>query len=252
MSALIRTLQHYVQIIKEDIQTVFDRDPAARSVIEIISCYPGFHAILLHRAAHWLWGRKLFFLARWMSHVSRFITGIEIHPGARIGRRFFIDHGMGVVIGETTEIGDDVTMYHGVTLGGISTKKEKRHPTIEERVVIGVGAKLLGPIRVGKDSRIGANSVIVKDVPPNSTVVGVPGRVVHRPEYDDLRVALLDHHHLPDPVAQALTHLFDRLDKLETEMQKFSHELQAAPPHTHTMSADEEYLKKVFHGGGGI
>jgi len=143
-------------------------------------------------------------------------------------------------------------MYHGVTLGGISIKKEKRHPTIENGVVIGVGAKLLGPIRVGKDSRIGANSVIIKDVPPDSTVVGVPGRVVHRPDYDDLRVALLDHHQLPDPVAQALTYLFERMEKLETEVQTFNDALKGAPLHSHAEDEEEEYLKKVFHGGGGI
>ncbi len=165
---------------RRDIQVVFERDPAARSTLEVIVAYPGLHAIWFHRASHWLWLREQRFLGRVVSHLGRMATGIEIHPGATIGEGFFIDHGMGVVIGETAEIGDNVTLYHGVTLGGVSWRKEKRHPTIGDHVVIGAGAKVLGPIVIGEHSRVGANSVVVKDVPPNSVVVGVPGRVRSR------------------------------------------------------------------------
>ena len=167
-----------MSLLKEDIKTVFDKDPAARSTGEVVLCYPGLHALWLHRIAHILWEKKYLFLARLLSHKSRFLTGIEIHPGAKIGRRFFIDHGMGVVIGETTEIGDDVLMYQGVVLGGTSLNKGKRHPTIGNNVVIGTGAKVLGPIEIGEGSRIGAGSVVVKSVPSDSTVVGVPLRTV--------------------------------------------------------------------------
>src|SRR4030065_353902 len=163
--------------IRSDFNAVFERDPAARSSIEVIFAYPGFHAIFLHRIAHWLWNNHLKFLARVLSHTSRFLTGIEIHPGAKIGKGFFIDHGMGVVIGETSEIGDNVTLYHGVTLGGTSWQKGKRHPTLEDNVVVGAGAKILGPFKVGRNSIIGAGSVVVKEVPPYSTVIGIPGRV---------------------------------------------------------------------------
>jgi serine O-acetyltransferase len=165
--------------LKEDIACVFDRDPAARNVFEIITTYPGLHAVLIHRGCHWLWQRHLKWLARFISAFSRWLTGIEIHPGANIGRRFFIDHGMGVVIGETAEIGDDCTLYHGVTLGGTSWQKGKRHPTLGNDVVVGAGAKVLGPIQLGDGSRIGSNAVVVKDVPANATVVGVPGRVAN-------------------------------------------------------------------------
>ena len=162
--------------IREDIRCVFDRDPAARSTWEVVTCYPGFHARLIHRLAHRLWGWGLKWPARFVSHVGRFLTGIEIHPGARIGRRFFIDHGMGVVIGETAEIGDDVLIYHGVTLGGLSGSPGKRHPTIGSGVAIGAGAQVLGPILVGDGARIGANAVVTKDVPARCTVVGIPAR----------------------------------------------------------------------------
>jgi serine O-acetyltransferase len=164
--------------ITEDVHTVFARDPAARSVLEVVFCYPGLHAIVLHRVAHRLWKWRLRFLARLLSHVNRALTGIEIHPGAAIGRRFFVDHGMGVVIGETTEIGDDVTLYQGVTLGGTSLEKKKRHPTIGDRVVVGAGAKVLGALMVGNDARVGAGAVVVKDVPAGATVVGLAGRVL--------------------------------------------------------------------------
>ena len=164
--------------IREDIRCVFDRDPAARSTWEVLTCYPGFHALQLHRFSHMLWGAKLRWLARLSSHVTRFLTGIEIHPGATIGRRVFIDHGMGVVIGETAEIGDDCTLYHGVTLGGVSWNHGKRHPTLGRGVVVGAGAKILGPFTVGDKAKVGSNSVVVKAVPPGATVVGIPARIV--------------------------------------------------------------------------
>ena len=162
--------------IREDIACVFERDPAARSTWEVVTCYPGFHALLIHRLAHGLWGMKMRWLGRFVSHLSRFLTGIEIHPGATVGRRVFIDHGMGVVIGETAELGDDCTLYHGVTLGGTAWNKGKRHPTLGRGVVVGAGAKLLGPIVVGDGARVGSNAVVVKDVPPAATAVGIPAR----------------------------------------------------------------------------
>jgi serine O-acetyltransferase len=173
--------------LKEDIASVFERDPAARSTWEVVTCYPGFHALVLHRISHWVWGHSWKWLGRFMSHMGRWLTGIEIHPGATIGRRVFIDHGMGVVIGETAHIGNDVTLYHGVTLGGTSWSKGKRHPTLEDGVVIGAGAKVLGPITVGKDARIGSNAVVVKDIPAGATAVGIPARIILE-EQDKVRV----------------------------------------------------------------
>ncbi len=164
--------------LREDIACVFDRDPAARNTWEVLTCYPGLHALVFHRFTHWLWGHGLKWLARWISHFSRWLTGIEIHPGATIGRRFFIDHGMGVVIGETALIGDDCTLYHGVTLGGTSWNQGKRHPTLERGVVIGAGAKVLGPITLGEGAKIGSNAVVVRDVPPGATAVGIPARII--------------------------------------------------------------------------
>lgn len=164
--------------LKEDINSVFDRDPAARSVWEILTCYPGLHARTLHRFANWCWRHGFKWVGRFISHLGRWLTGIEIHPGATIGRRFFIDHGMGVVIGETAEIGDDVTLYHGVTLGGTSWNKGKRHPTLKDRVVVGAGAKVLGPITIHEDGKVGSNAVVVKDVPPGATAVGIPARII--------------------------------------------------------------------------
>lgn len=164
--------------LKEEISVVFDRDPAARSVFEVVTTYPGFHALLFHRLSHRLWALGFKWLARWLSHFARWITGIEIHPGATIGRRVFIDHGMGVVIGETAEVGDDCTLYHGVTLGGTSWNKGKRHPTLLPGVVVGAGAKILGPITIGRDARIGSNAVVVKDVPDGATAVGIPARIL--------------------------------------------------------------------------
>ncbi|MGD9600439.1 MAG: serine O-acetyltransferase [Gammaproteobacteria bacterium] len=165
------------QHLREDIRSIFARDPAARNTLELLIAYPGVHALIVHRGSHWLWQHGLKLAARALSHLGRFLTGIEIHPGATIGRRFFIDHGMGVVIGETAEIGDDVTLYHGVTLGGTTWNKGKRHPTLGNGVVIGAGAKVLGPIVVGENARVGSNAVVVKDVPPGATVVGIPGRI---------------------------------------------------------------------------
>lgn len=212
--------------ITEDINAVFDRDPAARSILEVICCYPGLHAIWLHRLSHWFWTRKLYFCGRFVSHLGRFLTGIEIHPGATIGKGVFIDHGMGVVIGETAEIGDNVTLYHGVTLGGVSLERVKRHPTVEANVVIGSGAKVLGPFTVGRDSRIGSNSVVIKEVPANSTVVGVPGRVVMAAEKPAERTDL-EHGKLPDPEAKAIACLFDQIRELERKYQELAKEHEA-------------------------
>ncbi len=207
--------------IREQIDTIFREDPAAKSVIEIVLCYPGFHAILLHRFSHWLYVAGIPLIPRVISQISRFFTGIEIHPGATIGRRFFIDHGMGVVIGETTEIGDDVLIYQNVTLGGTGKEKGKRHPTIGSNVVIGTGAKVLGGIVVGHNVKIGAGSVVVKPVPDNSTVVGIPGRVVRmRSESCDQ----LEHGKLPDPEGQALDELRSRVDDLEKTLRELAEE----------------------------
>lgn len=231
--------------IKEDISSVFERDPAARNIIEVISCYPGFHALFIHRIAHRLWHLKLFLSARFLSHIGRFLTGIEIHPGAKIGRRFFIDHGMGVVIGETAEIGDDVTIYHGVTLGGTSWKKEKRHPTIEDNVVIGAGAKILGPFTVGNNSMIGAGSVVVKEVPSHSSVVGVPGRVVYR----DIAEGSMEHHMLPDPEARAIACLFEQVKELEVKVKALEHVPGGEAKKERTKSKTKD-LEDFLHGAG--
>ena len=210
--------------IRSDFNAVFERDPAARSSVEVIFAYPGFHAIFLHRISHWFWNNHLTFLARFLSHISRFLTGIEIHPGARIGKGFFIDHGMGVVIGETSEIGDNVTIYHGVTLGGTSFSRGKRHPTIESNVTIGAGAKILGPLTVGSNSKIGANSVVIVDVPPSSTVVGVPGKTVLKeefPVYPDL-----EHNKLPDPEERAIQSLIEQVKELEKRINSLENDLE--------------------------
>ena len=215
----------FIKWIKEEIETVFKKDPAARSTIEIISCYPGFHAIILHRFSHFLWNHHMKLIARIVSHINRFLTSIEIHPGAIIGERFFIDHGMGVVIGETAEIGDDVLIYHGVTLGGVSLKKEKRHPTIGNNVIIGAGAKILGPITIGDNTKIGANTVVVKDTPPNATVVGIPGRVVAEVKQSAFN---LDHNKLPDPAANALACIVDRIIEIEKEVEQLKKQLDSS------------------------
>jgi serine O-acetyltransferase len=223
--------------IREDIQVVFDRDPAARHTLEILLAYPGLHAILCHRVNHWLWNRKLHLLARLGSHLTRFLTGVEIHPGATIGRRFFIDHGMGVVIGETAEISDDCSIYHGVTLGGTTWNKGKRHPTLKNGVIIGAGAKVLGPITLGENSRVGSNAVVVKDVPPGATVVGVPGRLImKKPEQDEQeakRVAMAKKigfdaygtsKDMPDPVENAIKSMLDHMHKVDEELEKLKKE----------------------------
>lgn len=188
--------------LREDIKTIFEKDPAARSLPEVLLCYPGLHAIWLHRIAHWAWRHRGFFLARFISHINRLLTGIEIHPGAKIGRRFFVDHGAGVVIGETTEIGDDVLLYQGVTLGGTSAERKKRHPTLGNNVEVGAGAIVLGAITIGDGARIAAGSVVVKDVPAGATVIGVPGRIGLGFTKDEIRK--LEHGKLPDPIAEAL------------------------------------------------
>ncbi len=221
MGGLIGSFGRGFESMRKDIAAVMERDPACRSKLEVILCYPGFHAVCLHRMAHYFWKRGFLLLARWLSHWNRFITGIEIHPGARIGEGLFIDHGMGVVIGETTQIGKNCTIYQGVTLGGVSLKKEKRHPSLEDNVVVGVGARVLGPHVIGAGSRIGASSVVISDVPPGCTVVGVPARIVYREgqgKADDLLPVSFEHHELPDPVEAAIQALNQRIAALEKEL----------------------------------
>ncbi|MDH5387957.1 MAG: serine O-acetyltransferase [Gammaproteobacteria bacterium] len=219
--------------LREDIRCVFDRDPAARHTLEVLTAYPGLHALIMHRFNHRLWKMGLKWLARFFAHIARWFTGIEIHPGATIGRRFFIDHGMGVVIGETAEIGDDCTLYHGVTLGGTSWNKGKRHPTLKDNVVVGAGAKVLGPITVNSGGRIGSNAVITHDVPENGTVVGVPGRLVRREQHEDdgnqeKREAIAEKmgfdaygatKEAPDPVATAINRMLDHIHAMDEKME---------------------------------
>jgi len=207
-----------IKKLQEDVTTVFERDPAAKSTIEVLLCYPGLHAVILHRIAHVLYRKHWFLLARLLSHLNRFFTGIEIHPGATIGRRVFIDHGHGTVIGETAEIGDDVTIYQGVTLGGTGKQKGKRHPTIGNNVVISAGAQVLGAITVSENSKVGAGSVVLQDVPPNCTVVGIPGRV--KVKKDPAKGIDLEHNRLSDPVAEIINELQDRISKLENLFEK--------------------------------
>jgi len=223
-----------IKRMKEDIQSVFHRDPAARNTFEVLTCYPGLHAVWLHRIAHWLWLRRWKLLGRWVSHFSRWITGIEIHPGAKIGRRFFIDHGFGVVIGETAEIGDDVTLYQGVTLGGTSWNKGKRHPTLEDGVVVGAGAKVLGPFIVGAAAKIGSNAVVTKAVPAGATAVGIPAKIIERaddkhlePQTDAKRQAAAERYgfdaygvteDMPDPVARSIGAMLDHLLGVEERL----------------------------------
>jgi serine O-acetyltransferase len=221
--------------LRDDIRTVLERDPASRSRLEALLCYPGVHALAFHRAAHRLWGAGWFGSARFLSHVSRFLTGIEIHPAARIGPGLFIDHGMGVVIGETAEVGRNVTLYQGVSLAGTSLKREKRHPTLGDNVVVGAGAKIIGGFTIGDNSRIGAGSVVVREVPPNSVVVGVPGRVTHK---DGQRVTEgidLNQTDLPDPVSRAIEQLLERIRTLEGEVETLR---KAMDPDAH-LSRDE-------------
>jgi len=233
--------------IREDVKCVFERDPAARHTLEILTCYPGLHAVVMYHFSHALWGANLKWLARLVSHLARFLTGIEIHPGATIGRRFFIDHGMGVVIGETAEIGDDCTLYHGVTLGGTSWEKGKRHPTLGNGVVIGAGAKVLGPILVGDNARIGSNAVVVRDVEPGTTVVGVPGKVVQasltekfRQRAETARKIGFDAYgevrDMPDPVSQALDSLLDHAREVEREIAELKQRLGSEPAAQQTVT----------------
>ncbi len=227
-----------INLIKEDIACVFERDPAAQTIWEVIFVYPGFHAVLLHRVCHRLWLKDFKFFANFIAHISRWLTGIEIHPGAVVGRRFFIDHGLGVVIGETTIIGDDCTLYHGVTLGGTSWNKGKRHPTLKNGVVIGAGAKILGPIEVGENARVGSNSVVLKPVPDGATVVGIPGRVVGaKDEHHAERKKIADKIGFdaygttadsPDPVAHAISHMLDHIQLMDKQMQDMKQAMREA------------------------
>jgi len=218
MAGLIKSAREYVA-------SVFDRDPAAKSWVEVLLCYPGLHALWAHRVNHWLWTHHLRLLARFLSQGSRLLTGIEIHPGAQIGRRFFIDHGMGVVIGETSIIGDDVTLYQGVTLGGTGKEKGKRHPTLGNNVVVGGGAKILGNITLGENCRVGAGSVVLNDVPDNSTIVGVPGHIIFR---DGKRVVITDPKEIRDPLSDALAALADQVQKLEETVKELTRERDEA------------------------
>ncbi len=222
-----------IEHIREDVYCVFDRDPAARTRFEILTTYPGIWAVSVHRVSHWLFRRNLKWLARMLANVARWFTGIEIHPGARIGRRFFIDHGMGVVIGETAEIGDDCTLYHGVTLGGTSWNKGKRHPTLRNNVVVGAGAKILGPITLGEGSRVGSNAVVLKDVPAGATVVGIPGRVIgpRKKPLEGKRQKLAEKmgfdaygtsQDMPDPVANAFHGLIEHIHLMDERMEKMA------------------------------
>jgi serine O-acetyltransferase len=231
--------------LREDIKSVFTKDPAARSVAEVIFCYPGLHALWLHRIANFLWRYRLKFLARLFSHCNRFLTGIEIHPGAGIGRRFFIDHGAGVVIGETAEIGDDVLLYQGVVLGGTSLKKGKRHPTLGNNVVVGAGATVLGAITIGDGARIGSGSVVINSVPPGATVVGIPGRVI-----DEHRKPILDleHGRLPDPVAEAIRLVLSGQAKLEERLEKIESRSGIAVPRDELKEKIREVMKEFNQG----
>jgi len=235
--------------LREDIRTVFAEDPAARNILEVVFLYPGLHALWFHRLAHWLWEHRLRFFARSLSHCARFLTGIEIHPGAKIGRRFFIDHGMGVVIGETAEIGNDVLIYQGVVLGGTTLQKKKRHPTIGNNVVIGSAAILLGPITVGDGARIGANSVVVGSVPPGAIVVGVPGRVVE----DRQRTAAmpLEHNKMPDPFSEAIRLILKEQHSLEERIRKLE-ELKGIGAVAGELESRIAEIEKAFSNGEGI
>lgn len=244
--------------LREDIACVFERDPAARTAWEVLTCYPGLHALQLHRLSHWLWGMRLRWLARWLSHLGRWVTGIEIHPGATIGRRFFIDHGMGVVIGETAEIHDDCTLYHGVTLGGTSWSKGKRHPTLQRGVVIGAGAKVLGPLTVGEGARVGSNAVVVRDVPPGATAVGIPARIItsERDQFREEKAEKMGFSAYAvtraedDPVAKAIHGLLDHAVETDRRIEHLLELLEKAgvPLEDQVATADKfdpNYLSKI-------
>lgn len=210
-------MPHLFSLIREDVANVMQSDPAAKSRVEVLLCYSGLHAVWFYRLNHWMWNHRLFFIARWLSQVARFLTGIEIHPGAKIGRRLFVDHGMGVVIGETAVVGDDVTLYQGVTLGGTGKEHGKRHPTLENGVVVGGGAKILGNITIGNNCRIGAGSVVLRNVPDNSTVVGVPAHIIFR---DGKRVVITDPKQINDPLSEALASVAGEVQKLRERVRQ--------------------------------
>jgi serine O-acetyltransferase len=245
--------------MREDIACVFDRDPAARNTFEVLTTYPGVHAVIAHRISHWLWSMGVKWLARFLSTVARWFTGIEIHPGAKIGRRFFIDHGMGVVIGETSQIGDDCTIYHGVTLGGTSWNKGKRHPTLANNVIVGAGAKVLGPITLGEGARVGSNAVVVRDVEPGATVIGIPGRVVRKTgDKDEQRHALarkmgFDAYGMgqdtPDPVAHAINCMLDHIHAMDEKMAVMTssiRDLGGEVPAVNMPDLDEKEIKDTL------
>jgi serine O-acetyltransferase len=232
------------QSIREDIAAVFDRDPAARSYLEVLLCYPGLQALWFHRINHWLWKHKLRLLARWLSQWARLFTGIEIHPGAEIGHRLFIDHGMGVVIGETSVVGDDVTLYQGVTLGGTGKDKGKRHPTLGNGVVVGTGAKVLGNITVGDNCRVGAGSVVLRSIPDNSTIVGVPGHIVLR---NGKRVVITDPKEISDPMSDVFIRLAGEVHQIREQLQQHTDATLTPEPN---LTIDEEW--DTFSDGGGI
>ncbi len=217
----------FLHSVREDIAAVFESDPAARSYAEVLLCYPGLHAVWAHHLTHWLWRHELRFLARWISQVARLLTGIEIHPGAELGRRLFIDHGMGTVIGETAIVGDDVTLYQGVTLGGTGKEKGKRHPTLGNNLAVGSGAKILGNITIGDNCRVGAGSVVLRSVPANSTIVGVPGHIVLR---DGQRVVITDPKDIRDPLSDIIVKLASEIRDLREKFQQHSHDSHGSPP----------------------
>lgn len=236
--------------MKEDIRTVFRKDPAARSTLEVVTSYPGLHAVWMHRTAHRLWQRKWFLPARFLSHINRFLTNIEIHPGAKIGRRFFIDHGAGVVIGETTEIGDDVLIYQGVVLGGVSLAREKRHPTIGNNVLIGAGTKVLGPIHIGDNSRIGAASLVIRDVPANAVAVGVPARVGL--EFTGRELQELEHGRLPDPIAEAFRFLGRQIETLQERLGKLESKKGIKVELDQYVEEKKKEIRLLFGDNGGF
>ncbi len=251
-------MKKIIKTIKADIQTVFDRDPAARTILEVLLAYPGLHAVWLHRIAHWFYEKKEYVSARIISHFSRFLTGIEIHPGARLGRRFFIDHGTGVVIGETTQTGDDCLVYQGVVLGGTSTKKEKRHPTLGNNVIIGSGAVVLGPVAIADNARIGSGAVVVTDIPEGATAVGVPAKIGLG--FTGRDIEALEHGKLPDPVADAVKYVIKEQDKLEERIKNLEN-LEGVKSHIDMVM--EEKKKEIlaefsnenssdYTSGGGI
>jgi len=234
-------MPHFFGLVREDITNVMEHDPAAKSRLEVFVCYAGLHAVWFYRINHWLWNHGFFLIGRWLSQVARFLTGTEIHPGAKIGRRLFIDHGMGVVIGETSIVGDDVTLYQGVTLGGTGKEHGKRHPTIEDNVVIGGGAKILGDIIVGKNCRIGAGSVVLRNVPENSTVVGVPGHIVFR---EGKRVVITDPKQINDPLSEALASVANEVSRLRERVARLEgadHTAEPIHPSVQNLMDDLDY-----------